>query len=125
MAVYGASRLAGCHPDLVSLVTSLGARRDLQVVQGARSYAEEVEAIRTHHSSLRDPWSSKHVVGDRRLLATAVDLGPHPLDWKNTAAFTALSQAMKSEAALVQIDGAWGADWATFKDYDHFKLKHA
>jgi D-alanyl-D-alanine carboxypeptidase-like protein len=121
-AVYGASRLAGVDPVLVQLVSDVGTERAIIVIAGARAYADELFAIRTHHSALRDPMNSKHVIGPGRPLARAVDIAPWPLNWSDIPGFTALAAFVKERAAALSIPIVWGGDWTTLKDYDHYEL---
>lgn len=123
MALYGASRLAGVHADLVRLVYDVGSSHDIQVVAGARSLADEQKAIASGHSALRDPTSSLHViVPGLRPLALAVDIAPWPVNWQDLPGFQALGAYMKERAAALEIGIRWGGDWTTLKDYDHFEL---
>lgn len=121
--LYGRSRLLGVHPDLVRLAEDVASTRDILLVEGARSLASELKAMQTHHSSLKDPMNSKHVTDPiKRPLALAIDVGPWPLDWNDIPAFVALAAFVKERAAALSIPIAWGGDWTTFKDYDHFEL---
>ena len=123
MSVYGASRLAGCDDRLVQLFTRVGERRDVQIVQGPRTVEQELAAIASHHSALKDPMNSLHVVDpDSRPLALAVDAGPYPLVWTDTGAFVALALIVKSCALDLGIPLVWGGDWQSFKDYSHYQL---
>ena len=128
MAVYGASRLAGVHSDLVRLVTDVGQTRDVQVVVGARSYLDEQTAIATGHSKLKDPSHSLHVIIPHlRPLALAVDIAPvvvanlvaQPIAWLDIPSFKALAAYVLERAAALEIGIRWGGSWA---DYDHFEL---
>jgi peptidoglycan LD-endopeptidase CwlK len=122
MSVYGASRLAGCDDRLVQLFTRVGERRDVQIVQGPRTVEEEVAAIASHHSELKNPYNSLHVVGPNRPLALAVDAGPWPLNWTDPASFIAFAVVVKSCALDLGISLVWGGDWQSFKDYSHYQL---
>ena len=123
MSVHGASRLTGCDPRLVDLFTRVGERRQVHIVQGPRTVEEEVVAIQTKHSQLKDPYNSLHVVGPNRPLALAVDAGPWPLNWNDTDAFITLALVVKSCALELGVPLTWGGDWVTFKDYSHYQLK--
>jgi len=123
VSVYGASRLAGCDDRLVQLFTRVGERRDIQIIQGPRTVEQELQAIATHHSALKDPYNSLHVVGPTRPLALAVDLTPSPVDWTNIPGFVALGVVVKSCALELGIPIVWGGDWVSFKDYSHYQLE--
>jgi peptidoglycan LD-endopeptidase CwlK len=125
MSLHHGERLDGCDPDLVRLVNAVARDRDIVVVQGARTVAEEEAAIASGHSALKNPMNSKHVVdAETRPLALAVDIAPLPLDWNDTAAFQALGLFVKATAAELEIGLIWGGDWVHLKDLDHFELVH-
>lgn len=119
-------RLDGCDPDLVLLWESIGQDRDVVILQGARTVAEEQVAIAAGRSSLKNPLDSKHVTDPTiRPLALAVDAAPMPLDWTDLPAFQDLGAFIKQRAAELHIAVVWGGDWVHFKDWDHTELVHA
>src|SRR5690348_14658720 len=100
MAVYGAHNLTSVDPDLVRVVQLVGTRRDVLVVQGARTVAQEQDDIDRGVSHLKDPTHSLHViVPGVRELALAVDLTPWPLNWADHQAFVDLAADVKAAAA--------------------------
>lgn len=120
--IHHPERLFGVDPALVSVVSLVGQRRDIIVMQGARSLADEEKAIASGHSALKDPMSSLHVVDPvKRPLALAVDVTPSPLDWSDIPAFAALNQDMQAAAAEIGVTLEWGGDWHSLKDYDHWQ----
>jgi peptidoglycan L-alanyl-D-glutamate endopeptidase CwlK len=122
----GAVKLRQVHPELVRLFEDVGSRRDIFVIEGARSVADEILAIRSHHSSLRDPMNSLHVIDPvRRPLALAVDVTPSPIDWGDIPRFEELAAFVKQRAAALGIPIVWGGDWHTFRDMDHYELSSA
>lgn len=131
MALYHAELLANVHPDLVRLLTDAGqGGLDLCVVQGARTLAAEQAAIASGHSALKDPMSSKHVIGPDRPQALAVDVVPFPNpptpeEWKDIPAFQAMGSNLKALADTIGVAITWGGDWETLKDFDHIELKEA
>ena len=134
MALRGLQLLVQVHPDLCRLVEDVGAQRDIQVVQGARSIADEQKAIDTGHSALKDPTSSKHViVPGIRDVAEAVDITPYPVNWMDLPAlypvnwmdlpaFKDMGAFVKERAADLGIPILWGGDFRSLHDYDHFEL---
>lgn len=117
-------KLRGVHPNLVLLMETVGQARDLVVLEGARSVADELEAIRSGHSTLTDPMDSKHVIDpEKRPLALAVDVAPDPVDWTNLDAFKALGAVVLATARDMGIPVTWGGDWLSFKDYPHYQLE--
>lgn len=131
MALYHAERLANVHPDLIRLLTDAGqGGLDLTVIQGARSLEQEQAAMATGHSALKDPMSSKHVIGPGRPQALAVDVAPFdhpptPDDWKNIPAFEAMGSNLKALADTIGVAIHWGGDWTSLKDFDHIELADA
>lgn len=122
MALYGIPKLDGVHPDLCRLVEDVGAQRDIQVIQGARSVADEEADIAVGRSALKDPTHSKHViVPGVRDLAEAVDLTPYPVNWMDIPAFKDLGAFVKARAVALGIAIVWGGDWLSLHDYDHFE----
>jgi hypothetical protein len=122
MIVSGGSHLNGCDDQLVQVFTRVGERRDIVILQGPRTVEEEEAAIASHHSTLKDPMNSLHVVGPNRPLALAVDMGPSPLDWNDLPSFVNLAVVVKSCANELGIALTWGGDWVSFKDMSHWQL---
>jgi hypothetical protein len=119
-------RLADCDPDLITLWTSIGQDRDVVIIQGARTVAEEQSAIAAGRSSLKNPLDSKHVTDPTlRPLALAVDAAPMPLDWTDLPGFQALGTFVEQRAAELGIALTWGGRWIHLRDMDHFELVHA
>ena len=115
-------RLHDCDVRLVALAQQVGRQRDVVVVFGARTVAQEVAAIASGHSHVTDPLDSKHVIDlPQRPLALAVDLGPVPLDWKDIPAFAQLAHDVKAAAVGLGLAITWGGDWGW--DYDHYELR--
>lgn len=126
--IYGESRLKNVHPDLVKLVHAVGDNPpvgpsvDIEVVQGARSVADEQRDIDAGVSHLSDPMHSKHVIGPGRPLAEAVDLALYPVVWTDHLSFVKMSNLMKQAAKALSIQISWGGDWPHPFDFDHIEL---
>lgn len=123
MVVYGARRLTLVDSDLVRLVMDVGSQRDVCVVQGSRTIAEEQADIDRGVSHLKDPMHSLHViipgVRDRAL---AVDLAPYPINWADKPGFAALGAFVKERAAALGITPfSWGGDFPHPFDFDHYQ----
>jgi D-alanyl-D-alanine carboxypeptidase len=123
MTVWGSHRLTSVDPDLVRVVELVGSRRDVCVAQGARSVADEQDAINRGASHLRDPMDSLHVINPGvRDYALAVDLTPWPVDWQNHQSFVDLAADVKAAAAELGVTPfSWGGDWVHPFDFDHFQ----
>ncbi len=123
MATHGAARLTGVTTDLIRLVLDVGAKRDIAVVQGARTIEEEQTDIDRGVSRLKDPRHSLHVIiPGERPFALAVDLAPWPINWADKQSFIELGAFMKQRAAALGIEPfSWGGDWPHAFDFDHFQ----
>lgn len=68
---------------------------------GARDVDEEREHIRAGRSKLKNPYESKHVIGPKRLKATAIDVYPTTpgVDLAKPESYAQVTSAMK-EASL-------------------------
>lgn len=122
--------LERCDPLLRKLVETVAAHWPCQVVFGARTEAEELQAIQTGHSHLKDPRESKHVIWEGRPLAEAVDLVPLPLDWKDESRFRWFAGYVMATADQMGIPIRWGGSWRNdrllnppgmLQDLDHFE----
>lgn len=103
-------------------MVDVGTSRDVMIVQGPRTVAEERTNIATGKSALMDPTKSKHVlVSGVRDLSDAVDATPYPVNWLDIPAFKDFGGFVKSRAAALGISIRWGGDWLQFHDYSHFE----
>lgn len=123
MAVFGQHRLVDVDPDLVAVITLVGTRRDVCVMQGGRSIADEQADIDKGVSHLKDPKDSYHVIiPGVRDKALAVDLTPWPVNWQDHQSFVDLSVDVKSAAAELGVEPfSWGGDWPHPFDFDHYQ----
>jgi peptidoglycan L-alanyl-D-glutamate endopeptidase CwlK len=107
--IYHKERLTGIHPDLLRVVKRASEDAIFTVIEGVRPQARQDELYAQGRTTPGPivTWvkTSNHVTGH------AVDLGPMPLDWKNTAAFDALAKVMFAAAAELHIHIRWGANW--------------
>jgi peptidoglycan L-alanyl-D-glutamate endopeptidase CwlK len=112
------SRLAGVHPDLVRVVIRARASEPFAVIEGVRTADRQAALVAKGASqTLR----SRHLTGH------AVDLGPVPLDWKDTGAFRRLAGAMQRAADAEGVPLIWGGSFRDAKgrpwfDGPHFEL---
>lgn len=96
--------------------------RDVMIVQGSRTIAEERTNIATGKSALMDPTKSKHVIiPGVRDQSDAVDATPYPVNWLDIPAFKDFGEFVKSRAKALGINIRWGGDWLQFHDYSHFE----
>lgn len=108
--IYREDRLDGVDPVLVSVVrraAEIGP--DMIVIEGLRTKERQTELYaqgRTAPGKIVT-WTmeSKHIT------AQAVDLGPHPLDWNDTAGFDAIANAMLRAASQLDVKLRYGGDW--------------
>jgi peptidoglycan L-alanyl-D-glutamate endopeptidase CwlK len=119
LTVVSQKRLRTCHVDLQRVVELAVQDFPMIVVCGFRGEADQNAAFASGKS--RDRWpTSRH----NSTPATAVDLAPLPLDWRNTASFRALAVAVKAAAQKLGVEIEWAGDWKNFRgDLGHFQLK--
>lgn len=90
---------------------------------GARSVADEKANIALGKSKLKDPYSSKHVIGPKRAKATAIDVYPtgKGLDLNKLETYDGVVSAMKEAALEEGVAVAWGYDLWKW-DVPHWQL---
>lgn len=124
------AHLSTAHPLLQTLGRRVIKRadlpRDLRVLFGHRSKADQDKAFASGASKLRWP-NSKH----NSVPAVAVDIvplegGQVSWDW---AHYHQIAPIIKDEWAKMQAEGltgaavlTWGGDWRSFKDGPHWEL---
>ena len=122
--------LEGVHPDLVKVVKRVAEIAPLPfcVVYGVRTIAEEIECIRTGHSSLKDPKDCRHVPTGHPAYGKAVDIAlfvngrPSFHDNPKMGSFVAIGQTFQKVSAELKIPIRSGFMWKTFKDWGHHEL---
>jgi hypothetical protein len=94
------------------------------VSKGASSVVDELENMRKGTSRVKDPYSSKHVIGPRRPLATAADCIPtgfQTVESIPNEAWLAMANCIKNAALRKGVQVKWG--WDLWKwDKAHFQL---
>ena len=119
--------LEGCAPPLVRVMVralSLGVM-DFSVLEGHRGEEAQNRAVEAGRSTLLWP-AGKH----NRLPSEAVDVAPHPINWKDRERFVLLAGVILAAAALEGVAIRWGGDWdsdgfmtdESFRDLGHFEL---
>lgn len=110
-------RLAGVHPDLVSVVNRALQLTtvDFAVVEGVRSKSRQAELFKAGASKTMN---SRHITGHAVDLAPVID-GQIRWDWPP---FYDIAKAMKAAASELGIAIVWGGDWESFKDGPHWEL---
>lgn len=111
------ARLAGVHPDLVSVVErAIGLSLiDFRVTEGVRTMARQKQLMA---SGATRTLKSRHLTGHAVDLVALVG-GTVRWDWP---LYPRLATAMKAAAAELGVPIEWGGDWRTFKDGPHFQL---
>lgn len=131
------TRLSQCHPDLQVLFLVVLQQRDYSVTCGARSKAEQDDAVRAGRSKARWPKSNHNVDGRRRRTSWAVDVVPYPFPgWQRLEPFAEFADFVMGVADELYERGhmrhriRWGGDWdqdgqwkdERFFDGPHFEL---
>jgi len=131
-----------CHPMLQTLFLEVVKEYDCQALVGARTVAEELQAIKDGRSKLSDPMQSKHVTGPDRKVSLAVDVAPYPVVWPSIKSmrlgeyihtvgrFYHFAGYVLHVAHGLRLPVMWGGDWngdmiftdQQFDDLDHFEL---
>lgn len=75
-------RLGRAHPDLRKLFMRVGPRFPNAILETDRSVEQQRRNVEKGVSKTMD---SKHIVGEKRELADAVDAAPDPLEWPDVA----------------------------------------
>lgn len=123
-------KLIGVHPDLVKVIRVAHSlcSLDFCVVYGVRTIEQELEAIRTGHSSLKDPKDCRHVpirYPDGHDWGRAVDLALFvngKPEWSPIPPFVTIRNFVQQAAKQLNIPIRSGADWKSFKDWGHHEL---
>ncbi len=90
---------------------------------GARDVEEEKQFVKDGKAWVKDPYSSKHVIGPKRLKAEAIDVYPTTpgVDLEKFDSYLPVVSAMKEAALEEGVAIAWGWDlWK--KDAPHWQL---
>lgn len=109
--------LYGVHPILSGVVVRALALStvDFKVLEGVRSHARQMELYAQGRTAPGPivTWTknSRHFVNPDTGFGHAVDLLPAPYDWKDTAPFDAVADAMLQAAEELGVQIRWGADW--------------
>ncbi len=119
------AKLLTCHADLQRLFNEVIKHYDCTIITGFRSEAAQMEAREAGLST--KPWGgSKHNLTPSQ----AVDVGPYPLNWKDTKSFYHFAGFVLGIAKMMGIPIRCGADWdgdndlndQTLMDLVHFEL---
>lgn len=110
-------RLDGAHPLLRALFERVAAETPILVLDSQRGRTAQERAFalghsRAHFGQSAHNWSP----------ALALDVVPAPLDWADTARFSALAARVKALAAEMSIPIVWGGDWPRLRDMPHYEL---
>lgn len=125
------SRLSTCDLELQTLFFEVIKTFDCVVLEGHRGEEAQNEAFNSGKSKLKWP-HGKHNSSP----SLAVDVAPHPIDWKNVNRFywfagfvMATAEQLKQQGKMtrsVRFGGDWDKDYdirdETFLDLVHFEL---
>ena len=119
-------RLEQVHPALVEVLRDAIEIIDFTIICGHRNKSDQNEAYATNASHVKWP-NSMH----NTLPSLAVDIGPWPLDWRDTLAFARVYGVIEACAFQRDIALIWGGDWngnggsrdQTFMDIGHIEVE--
>jgi len=112
LGVASNRELDTCHPKLQRLIREVDRRLsaravlDLVVMCGHRGELEQNAAYASERSTKQWPYSLHN-----RLPSPAVDVAPHPIDWRDKARFARLAGYIEAVAEDMGIQIRWGGDW--------------
>ena len=114
------TNLENVHPELVEVVMKAGALcaeqgLDFIITDGHRTYAEQVEYVKTGKSKTL---KSRHL-GGRAIDYVGLVNGRVTYD---VAVMTRIAEQFKRAAAKCGVPIKWGGDWKSFKDTPHIEL---
>lgn len=114
------ANLEGVHPDLIEVVKKAGELCDAEgidfiVTDGHRTYAEQVEFVKTGKSKTL---KSRHLGG---FAVDYVGLCNGRVSY-DVALMTQIAECFKRAAAKLRTPIEWGGDWRNFKDTPHIQL---
>lgn len=120
--------LTGVHPDLVAVIHRAMDKQimDFSVLEGVRTLERQKALVAAGASQTLN---SKHLIQSDGY-SHAVDIAPHPLNWKDTGRFYVLNGIVRSCAVELGVNIRTGADWdndgevldQTFIDLPHVEM---
>jgi len=131
------TQLETCHKDIQLICSEAIKIIDIKVTEGARSQKRQIELFKKGRSKLDGVTKfSKHQVTKEKLLSSAIDILPCPVDWGDKKRFFFVAGIMKGITLRLLEEGRithalrWGGDWnsnnnfedQTFNDLPHFEL---
>lgn len=125
------SKLSQCEPDIQTIFNEVIKYFDCSILVGHRNEEDQNSAFSNKLSQLKWP-NSRHNSDP----SMAIDVSPHPVDWKDIPRITYFAGIVKGIAALLFDEGRishelrWGGDWDSdtelsdnkFNDLVHFEL---
>ena len=122
------------RPELAKTLEIVVKEFDITVLEGRRSWARQEELLRQGKSKV-GPGQSKHnppTEGDTTWLSHAVDVAPHPIDWKDAKRFCYMAGIIIGVGRALGHDFRWGGNWdedqviiddQNFDDLPHIEYK--
>ncbi len=122
MTVFHAEKMKDCHPDLVRLVEELGKLRDIVVICGYRSDADQAIAYQNGNSKAK-PGQSKHNSKPSRAIDVGVTLDHgKSIPWREFELFTKMGEDAEYLAKKLGIKILWGGRFSKLRDMPHIEL---
>ena len=128
MAKFGTlseKHLRTCDPRLQILFRDVVQTYDCTILVGHRGQEDQDKAVREGNSKVSWP-NGRH----NSKPSMAVDVAPHPIDWKNAKRFYHFAGYVQGKASEMGITLRWGGDWdrdfdlddQDFMDLVHFEV---
>jgi len=122
-----------CHPDIQRVLDEVIKEVDCTVLEGERTYEQQLEYFRTGKSKL-NPEDPRQLVRAMHVKtpAMAVDVVPYPINWEDRERMAFFAGYVVATAKRLGVDLRWGGNWdadlskldktASFFDAPHFEL---
>lgn len=128
MAEFGTlseKHLRTCDPRIQILFREVVQTYDCTIIVGHRGQEAQDKAVREGNSKVSWP-NGRH----NSKPSMAVDVAPHPIDWKNAKRFYHFAGYVQGKASEMGIKLRWGGDWdrdfdlddQDFMDLVHFEV---
>ena len=136
----GSSRgqLDTCRSEIIETLEIVVIEYDIKVLEGVRSWARQAQLLEEGRTKV-GPGKSKHNppqlpdgTEDPEWLSDAVDVVPHPIDWKDARRFIYMAGLIIGVGRTLGYEFRWGGNWdedqiilddQNFDDLPHFEFK--
>jgi peptidoglycan L-alanyl-D-glutamate endopeptidase CwlK len=117
LSIRSLTNLAGCHPDLLRLISAVNEIVPCEVICGFRGEVAQNQAFAEGKSDKKWP-DGKHnkTLPSGEPYSDAADVVPLPINWDDKVKFYHFAGVVRAVSALKGIPIRWGGDWDS--DFD-------